>query len=423
MWKWFFNIFLCFLLTACGASKQLKSKAKFDALITSDWGKNHFTGLLVVDPETKDTLHSLNAKKYFIPASTAKIFTLYTALQHVPDQIPTLKYIHRNDTLYFEGTGDPTVLHPYFNDSTAIDFLKGHEHLVWHTDNYQGTLLGPGWAVEDYHYDFQVERSALPLYGNVVTIHRPNSLSVLPDLFKENVIDLDYRHYREETKNTFYYDATRNDTIAIPYRTDSLLTRKLLENALALKIGNTISFPDGQKSIVYGHHTDSIYKRMMHESDNFLADQLLIVTSSILSDTLDGAKARNLIFENQLSDIVQIPRWVDGSGLSRYNLFTPESMVQVLGKLYAEIPRERLFTFFPAGGVSGTLTDWYGSETKPYLYAKSGSVGNNYSLCGYVLTKSGKVLLFSFMNNHFTKSSSEIKTEVQRVLESIRDKY
>ena len=33
------------------------------------------------------------------------------------------------------------------------------------------------------------------------------------------------------------------------------------------------------------------------------------------------------MLENQLKDIKQQPRWVDGSGLSRYNLFSPMSFV------------------------------------------------------------------------------------------------
>jgi D-alanyl-D-alanine carboxypeptidase/D-alanyl-D-alanine-endopeptidase (penicillin-binding protein 4) len=127
----------------------------------------------------------------------------------------------------------------------------------------------------------------------------------------------------------------------------------------------------------------------------------LLLASSTLSDSLNSAKARRFVLENHLSDLEQPPSWVDGSGLSRYNLFTPESIVHVLYKLYVEIPKERLFQFFPTGGVSGTLEDWYSGNPEPYLFAKTGSLSNNHCLSGYLLTKSGKILIFSFMNNHF----------------------
>src|SRR5690606_10927278 len=123
-------------------------------------------------------------------------------------------------------------------------------------------------------------------------------------------------------------------------------------------------------------------KRMMHESDNFLAEQLLILVSSTLSDTLSSALAREHIMNTYLTELRQPPRWVDGSGLSRYNLFTPESMVYILDAMYREIPRERLLDLFPAGGVSGTLKDRFGGDGQPYIFAKSGALGNTYNLSG-----------------------------------------
>ena len=148
---------------------------------------------------------------------------------------------------------------------------------------------------------------------------------------------------------------------------------------------------------------------MMQVSDNFLAEQLLILASSTLSDTLSSAKPRDFMLKNHLSNLRQPPRWVDGSGLSRYNLFTPESLVHVLHQMYDEILQQRLFQLFPAGGVSGTIEEWYPGNSEPYIYAKTGSLGNNHCLSGYLLTKSGKTLIFSFMNNHFMESSIEVK--------------
>jgi D-alanyl-D-alanine carboxypeptidase/D-alanyl-D-alanine-endopeptidase (penicillin-binding protein 4) len=162
---------------------------------------------------------------------------------------------------------------------------------------------------------------------------------------------------------------------------------------------------------------------MMLVSDNFLAEQILIMASFTISDTLSSERMREYILGNQLKDLKQKPRWVDGSGLSRYNLFTPTSLVQVLTKLFNEIPRERLFNLFPVGGESGTLKKYYSGTVKPYIYAKSGTVGNNYSLSGYLITNSGKTLIFSFMNNHYKKPIVEVKKRMQFVFEWLRDNY
>jgi len=396
---------------------------KIDTQIESDPYKNQFTGFLIIDPVSRDTIYNSNSTRYFTPASNTKIFTLFASLNLLPDSIPTLKYVIENDTIYVRGTGDPTVLHPYFNDSTALHFMDKYENIALYLNNFKEEKFGPGWSWDDYHWYYSPERSGFPLYGNIVTIKNEDSLEVHPKYFKDSIVFIDYPVNRELQKNIFYFNLSKKDTLEIPFRVDSSLTKNLLEKSLKKKIHITHKIPVGEQQILYGMPSDSVYKRMMEVSDNFLAEQLLILGSSTLSDTLNSHKAREYVLDNYLSDLRQPPRWVDGSGLSRYNLFTPESMVHVLHKMYREIPRERLFLFFPAGGESGTLEDWYPGNPEPYIYAKTGSLSNNHCLSGYLITKSGKTLIFSFMNNHFMESSSEIKKRMQTIFENIRDNY
>ena len=168
---------------------------------------------------------------------------------------------------------------------------------------------------------------------------------------------------------------------------------------------------------------DSIYKRMMHKSDNFLAEQILMLASSTLSDTLSTRTAINKMLDSHLSDLQHPPRWVDGSGLSRYNLFTPNSMVHILKKLHQEIPEERLFELFPMWDATGTVDTWNHPGLEPFIFAKSGSFGNHYNLSGYIKTRSGKLLIFSFMNNHFRVPSHQIRAYIFETLKRIRESY
>lgn len=391
--------------------------------ITSEGTDKYFQGILIYDPIKNDTLYSHNSKRYFTPASNTKIFTLFAALKTLPNRIPTLHYVVRNDTLFMEGTGDPTFLHPYFKDSTILKFADRYTHISLSLNNFTDTGLGPGWAWEDYDRSFSVERSGFPIYGNVVGIHKSDGLRITPPYFREKVVPLKYIKNREWNENTFYFDPTRNDTLEIPFIVDSTLIKNLLEAKLHKKIRSVHGLPDIAKKTLYGIASDSLYKRMMHESDNFLAEQLLILVSTTLSDTLNSAKAREYITDAHLKELRQPPNWVDGSGLSRYNLFTPESMVYVLNRMYREIPRDRLFNLFPAGGISGTLKGRFGGNGQPYIYAKSGALGNNYNLSGYLLARSGKTLIFSYMNNHFTHSPEEVRHTMQSVLEWVRDYY
>ena len=405
----------------CSGAKTSIQKST-QKVFDSQFYDNQFTGLLVVNAQNNDTLLNFNGEKYFIPASNTKIFTLFAALEFLPDSIPALKYIKQNDTLYIEGTGDPTFLHPFFEHNNTVDFLKKFETIALYLNNFEDEKYGPGWAWEDYEYGFQAEKGALPLFGNVLSLHNSSKLYASPSYFMDSVFTIDSHINRDLEQNRFYFSESRKDSIEIPFRTSDVLTINLLEKATQKKVRLVNKMPDGIKKMRYSVPTDSVSKRMMHESDNFLAEQLLLGISSMRSDTLNSYKVRKHILENELADLKQVPRWVDGSGLSRYNLFSPESMVQVLSKLYKKYPRERLLNFFPAGG-EGTLKDWYPGNPEPYLFAKTGTVGNNHSISGYLITKSGKTLIFSFMNNHFRKPSSEVKKQMQHIFEEIRDTY
>lgn len=418
--KMLFLGLLISFLCSCKSMYVVKNISKnFDA----GFYDNQFTGLLVYNPKTDDTVFKYNADKYFIPASNTKIFTLYTALQILPQQIPAFKYSIEGDTIIIQGTGDPTFLHPFFNDSTALKMAGNFENvnLVW--GNLLDDKFGPGWAWEDYDTYFSPERTSFPMYGNVVTISNQDSLKSIPEVLKENIHFSEVSKHRNYNDNTFFYNPKENDTIEVPMVIDTVLIAKLWNAILPGKV--SISRYSGKKMehIAYSIPSDSLYKRMMYVSDNFLAEQILIMASSTMSDTLSSNKMRDFILDTQLKDLKQRPRWVDGSGLSRYNLFTPTSFVQVLEKLYNEIPRKRLFNLFPVGGESGTLKKYYSGIVKPYIYAKSGTVGNNYSLSGYLITNSGKTLIFSFMNNHYRKPTDEVKKRMQSVFEWLRDNY
>ncbi|WP_298481141.1 D-alanyl-D-alanine carboxypeptidase [uncultured Maribacter sp.] len=391
------------------------------ALGNANFYNNQFTGLLVIDPVTKDTLYNYNGSKYFTPASNTKIYTLYSALKVLPKNIPALTYIVQHDTLYAQGTGDPTLLHPYFKDRTSIHFLKKHKNIVFNFSNYKDSKYGPGWAWEDYDAYFSPERNAFPMYGNVLSIHRKNSLITNPSYFKDRVFYSNSNSSREPHNNIFYHKTVQKDTIEIPFITSATTSKKLLENILAQKINVTSKLPDGPKSTLYGIATDSVCKRMMHVSDNFLAEQLLIMSSGVLKDSLNFKSTKNYILDTYLNDLKQQPRWVDASGLSRYNLFTPKSIVRVLSKLYEEVPAKRLFTLFPK--VIHSDSNKNKIEKPPYIYAKSGSLGNNYCLSGYLQTRSGKILIFSFMNNHFRVPSKEVKKQIHKILAEIRGAY
>jgi D-alanyl-D-alanine carboxypeptidase/D-alanyl-D-alanine-endopeptidase (penicillin-binding protein 4) len=139
-----------------------------------------------------------------------------------------------------------------------------------------------------------------------------------------------------------------------------------------------------------------------------------------LFDTLNSNKMIDFARENWLPELDNGSRWKDGSGLSRYNQFSPNDMIVVLSKLFRTISTQRLFELMPHGNelkFSGNEDD------DAYLIAKTGSMSYVYNLSGFMKTRSGKILIFSFMNNNFTISTDIIQGEMARVLEAFRRKY
>jgi D-alanyl-D-alanine carboxypeptidase/D-alanyl-D-alanine-endopeptidase (penicillin-binding protein 4) len=125
------------------------------------------------------------------------------------------------------------------------------------------------------------------------------------------------------------------------------------------------------------------------------------------------------LLKNELKEFPQQPRWVDGSGLSRYNLFTPDDFVWLLEKMKDEFGMQRISSIFPTGG-SGTLSA-YSSGIGPGIIAKSGSMGGVLALSGYLKTKTGKQLTFSILVNNFRGSAGLIRKKIEQFLSEISE--
>ena len=432
--------------------------------------RQHQVGLCLVDAATGETLFGYNEARYFTPASTMKLFSLYAGLKLLPDSLPSLRYFSRGDTLFFQGTGDPTLLHGDVPSRRAYVFLQGRpERLLAYCDIATVPAYGPSWSWDDYPYYFQPERTAFPLYGNTVRFYgavpapaprpragagatagpRPQRVRVVPRSFAPLTEpapagplspdqDPDAHVRRELLENRFYVVSSDKKWVdEIPFRTSRTMLLRQLGDTLRRAIVGVGWRPRPADAVrtLRGLPVDSLYRRMLRVSDNFLAEQLLLMGSTTLGrDSLSTERAIRATLKTHLSTLPDRPVWVDGSGLSRQNLVTPRALTALLCRLHQELPEARLLGLLAAGGGQGTLRRRYfdpavaATKTtpavpkQPWFWGKTGSLTHTVNLAGYVRTRSGRLLAVSFLNNGFPGDDQPVRNEVERLLRQVRER-
>ena len=183
--------------------------------------------------------------------------------------------------------------------------------------------------------------------------------------------------------------------------------------------------PDEQLHTLYSTDRNLVLREMMLPSDNFLAEQLTMVAAyqrygAFLTDSL-----RSELAATDFANFTDTAALWDGSGLSVYNKITPENMLSLLISLRELLGDEyALRMFFPAGGVDGTLKSAYRIDGNgPFVWAKTGTLNSVYCQSGYIQTKSGRRLAFSFLNNNFRSSASPVRREIVRLVTFIHENF
>ena len=462
-----FHFLFLIVLTSCSVEKQIAKSAKADVLHAKPLQTAH-VGISIFDPAANKYLYNYQGDKYFVPASNIKIPTCYAAMKYLGDSLVGIRYYIENDSsVIINPTGDPTFLHDDFKSQLVFDFLKKEKRGIYISDdNWKDEALGSGWAWNDYNESYMAERSPFPVTANIVkfyfkyfpTIGR-GSLSFFPSYFEKqnnsfsiklmnaighfvnvhNIKNEDsvalFSIKRDRRNNQFELVKTKTPFLRqeIPFATDTLKTAvEILKNDYNLKItiipNDLISSIGYSKDnytnnnyIIHSQPTDSLLKPMMHRSDNFFAEQSLLMVSNERLGVMNDAKIIDTLLKTDFKDLPQKPRWADGSGLSRYNLFTPQDFVAILNKMKNEFGMERLKVILPTSG-EGTISSYYKADSG-YIYGKTGTLSGVVAFSGFLYTKKGKLLIFSTLVNNHQDSATEVRKAMEKFLQGIRNNY
>lgn len=470
------------LFCSCSPSRQIAKSARQNVLQDSALQTAH-VGISIYEPATGKYWFNYQGDNYFVPASNTKLPTCYAAMKYLGDSLVGLRYGipeeggWKDNIIAIDASGDPSFLHLDYLNQSSFRFLQDS---IQKSRRQPGILVkkneverwGNGWSWNDYEASYMVERSVLPIFGNTISIHLkdtsqrfvPHPLSPwlkIPKPFVTNAKLFDslvnkYVLARNALKETFprlrisrsigenhFLIETGSSQfmgIEIPFVTNNLGTAiQILSDTLGKQFAIVESTGEKNKyawlsedggisffhidkwNILHSQPTDSLLKPMMHRSDNFFAEQTLLMVSNEFLGVMNDAKIIDTILKTDFKDLPQKPRWADGSGLSRYNLFTPQDFVFILNKMKNDFGMDRIREILPTGG-EGTLSSYYQNE-KGFIYAKTGTLSGVVALSGFLYTKKEKLLIFSVLVNNHNASATQVRRAVEKFVIGIRNKY
>ncbi|MTB50693.1 D-alanyl-D-alanine carboxypeptidase [Lewinella sp. W8] len=395
------------------------------------------TGFCLYDLAENRFLFGEQADQYFVPASNVKLVTFYVAQRLLGNRAPALFYQEFADHLEVWGAGYPLTLHPRFVGYDELTpWLRSSSLPVVLNFPPRGDVprYGAGWSWDDYNDGYVFERSLFPVYGNRLyldlapedengrqtLVGSPPALasSLRQSATQEELI------VRSELGNNFSlgpdFFQPKNFPLERPIHLSPFLITNELAASVPERVISTGSRPyPGRRGL--GELTvnlpDTLYRKVLAHSDNFLAEQLLLLAAAQRYGNPADFNILPYARDTLLPALgVEDVRWVDGSGLSRYNLFTPRHLVRVIMATAELIGRDRYAQLLAIGGESGTLERRFRDQDGPFVYAKTGSLSGVVCLSGMLRTDSGRWLAFSFMHNNFVGSSRPYYAAMEEVL-------
>ncbi len=144
-----------------------------------------------------------------------------------------------------------------------------------------------------------------------------------------------------------------------------------------------------------------LLKQMLKKSDNMIADTVFRTIGAnyfgVPGTWRAGSDAVRRILKQKAGVDLGNSIVVDGSGLSRHDLISPETMMQVLQYIAQHDDRLNIIAMLPLAGYDGTLRYRGGlheAGVDGKVSAKTGSLQGVYNLAGFMTTASGQRVAF-----------------------------
>ncbi len=400
------------------------------------------TGFCLYDLATGRELYGYNADRYFVPASNVKLLTLYLAQRELAAGVPAIFYRSFANHTELWGSGYPLLLHPTFREVDELGpwLATRREPLVFNFPPGEALpRYGAGWSWDDYNYGYAFERSPYPVYGDRLWLDYvpagPKGELILrgtpPEVVFSLAFNLDQAYHirRREGSNAYSvgpdFTNPENFPLERPLSVSPEFTVRQLAGAFPnteIRQGEADRPPRKKLTALTVPLPDTVYRKFLQDSDNYLAEQLLLQSAAARYGTLDEEMILNYATDTLFAELgLGELRYADGSGLSRYNLVMPRQLTRLILALDEEVGHDRLLGLLPAGGESGTLKRRFANRPATYVWAKTGTLSGVTCLSGLLQSKSGRWMAFSFLHNNVVGRTMPYYREMDDILGWIYD--
>jgi serine-type D-Ala-D-Ala carboxypeptidase/endopeptidase (penicillin-binding protein 4) len=438
-------------------------RADLDRVLADPRLQGANVGLEVREADTGVVLYSRNAAVRAQPASTTKLMTAAAALEVLgPDfRFDTTVLAEGRQfggqlagNLYLRGTGDTTIRaadYAALADKVAASGVRVVRGDLVADDTWFDTVpFGAGWAWNDEGYCYNAEISALTVtpkveYGAGAVIVRvspgraggPAVVELTPPNDQLKVdnrattgTSTDVSIQREHHENLVHVTGTVAEPTQewISVREPTMLVASLFRKALADRgvtvLGHTkrAGTPDGARELAR-HSSISLRELLvpfMKLSNNMHAEALVKAmgrkavgqgTWAAGLQTLSDALGRLGVATDRI-------RLEDGSGSSRMNQLSPESLATLLIAVRAKPWFGEWYAALPIAGkadlmVGGTLRNrMRGTAAEGNVRARTGTLGSTSAISGYVTSATGKPLVFALVENNVLSGVKDLEDAV-----------
>jgi len=440
-----------------------------DSILAQSCNKGLRVGAKFYSLDRQQVIYARNSDSLFTPASNMKMFTSAMALKKVgPDyRFHTRLYTNGRikgtllkGDLYIKGFGDPSLVTEQMwilvNELKNLSITKVEGNIIADNSYFDGQGRLKTWSSYKGPEAYLAPMGALSFNFNTVTVHvepgkktgdRPR-VAVDPDIEYFRVRNKAVTTVNKRSRRKLIVNRLKrknHDEIVIKGRLPKNVARKKFYlnvtdpqrytasvfkrflNQAGVRVTGKVKqgrVPEGA-TLVLDHESPplgQILRGLNKFSNNFVAEQILKTLGAQFMGEPGTTENGVLLLQDYMQELGFTPdqyRMVDGSGLSKTNLVTPDQVIALLEDAHSDLS---IFPEFISAlgvmGLDGSVIDRMGHKKEAQkIRVKTGTLNHVSALSGYFQSQDGERFAFSILLNDVKCSNGKAMKLQDEIME------